>query len=130
MPKRSKSKSKVRNASAQRWSKEKTLSSSDSSDEDYSMDVDDPELTFSEKLCLNDIGDLTEMCKSKYDSKYLSTLLYMSLRYFNIKWEDVDDFLTNIGLMTAETSHKWANIFMQGDYEEFSNLIEEYQIKT
>jgi hypothetical protein len=92
MPKSSKSKSKVQKASAQRWSKEKTLSSSNSSDEDYSMDVDEPELTFSEKLCLNDIGDLAEMCKSKCDSKYLSTFLYMSLRYFNIKWEDVDDF--------------------------------------
>ena len=70
---------------------------------------------------LIDIGDLAEMCKSKCDTKYLSTLLYMSLRYFNVKWEDVDEFLKNFGFMIAKTSHKWATVFIKGDYEEFSN---------
>ena len=45
----------------------------------------------------------------------------MSLHFFNIKWQDVDDFLKDIGLMTAQTSHKWATVFVKGDYEEFSN---------
>ncbi|CAF1178501.1 unnamed protein product [Rotaria sordida] len=45
----------------------------------------------------------------------------MSLRFFNIKWEDIDEFLKNIGFMTAQTSHKWATVFVKGDYEEFSN---------
>ncbi|CAF4219816.1 unnamed protein product [Rotaria sordida] len=45
----------------------------------------------------------------------------MSLRYFKIKWEHIDDYLKRIGFMTAQTSHKWATIFINGDYEEFSN---------
>ncbi|CAF4605351.1 unnamed protein product, partial [Didymodactylos carnosus] len=35
--------------------------------------------------------------------------------------EHIDDYLKSIGLMTAETSHKWATVFIKGDYEEFSN---------
>ncbi|CAF1352174.1 unnamed protein product [Didymodactylos carnosus] len=45
----------------------------------------------------------------------------MSLRFFNIKWEDVDEYLKSIGFMIAETSHKWATVFMKGDYKDFSN---------
>ncbi|CAF3861221.1 unnamed protein product, partial [Rotaria sp. Silwood1] len=85
------------------------------------MDVDDKELNFGEKLLLTDIGDLAEMCKSKCGTKYLSTLLYMTLRHFDIKWEQVDGYLKKIGFMTAETSHKWAVVFIKGDYEEFSS---------
>ncbi|CAF3478732.1 unnamed protein product [Rotaria sp. Silwood2] len=44
----------------------------------------------------------------------------MSLRFFNIKLEDVDEYLKSIGFMTAKTSHKWATVFLKGDYEEFS----------
>ncbi|CAF4803699.1 unnamed protein product [Rotaria sp. Silwood2] len=87
------------------------------------MDIDDKELSFNEKFFLTDIGDLAEMCKSKCNTKYLSILLYMSLRYFNIKWEDVDEYLKTIGFMPAKTSHKWATVFIEGDYEEFSNDI-------
>ncbi|CAF1291834.1 unnamed protein product, partial [Didymodactylos carnosus] len=93
----------------------------DSSDDEYRMDIDDEELNFKDKLLLTDISDLAEMCKSKCDIKYLSTLLYMLLRFFNIKWEDVDEYLKSIGFMTAKTSHKWATVFIEGDYEEFSN---------
>lgn len=45
----------------------------------------------------------------------------MSLRFFNVKWEDIDEYLKSIGFMTAKTSHKWATVFIKGDYEEFSN---------
>ncbi|CAF3154222.1 unnamed protein product [Rotaria sp. Silwood2] len=121
MPKPNKRRSKGQNAVGRRWSSVQVSSSNESSNEEYSMDIDDKELPFNEKLFLIDIGDLAEMCKSKCDTKYLSTLLYMSLRYFNIKWEDVNEFLKNIGFMTAETSHKWATVFIKGDYEEFSN---------
>lgn len=120
MPKPKRSQSKVRSASAHRWASVNVPSSSESSNDEYSMDVDDPELSFNEKLLTTDIGDLAEMCKSKCDIKYLSTLLYMSLRYFNIKWEDINEFLKNIDLMTAQTCHKWTTVFIKGDYEEFS----------
>ena len=70
------------------------------------MDTDDEVVAFSEKLLLNDIGDLAEICKSKCDTKYLTTLLYISMCYFNIKWKDINQFLKDVGFMTAETSRK------------------------
>ena len=121
MPRRSKRKSQLQTARASRTSNITTSDSSESSEDEYRMDVDDEEVNFQEKLLETDIGDLAEMCKSKCDTKYLSTLLYMSLRFFNIKWDAVDDFLKNIGLMTARTCHKWATVFIKGDYEDFSN---------
>ena len=96
----------MQGASAHRWLSVEVLSSSEASNEEYSMDIDDKELCFNEKLFLIDIGDLAKMCKSKCDTKYLSTLLCMSLRYFNIRWEDVNEFLKTIGFMTAKNSHK------------------------
>ncbi|CAF1431798.1 unnamed protein product [Didymodactylos carnosus] len=108
-------------ARACRGSDVKISDASDSSDDEYQMDIDDEELSFKDKLLVTDISDLTEMCKSKCDTKYLSTLLYMSLRFFKIKREHVDEYLKSISFMTAETSDKWATVFIKGDYEEFSN---------
>ena len=68
------------------------------------MSADDEELSFKDKLLLIGIGDLAEICKTKCDIKYLGTLLYMSLRFFNITWEDADDYLKNIGLMSSQAS--------------------------
>jgi hypothetical protein len=45
----------------------------------------------------------------------------MSLRFFNIKWKDIDQYLKNIGFTTVQTSHKWATVFIKGDYEESSH---------
>ena len=121
MPRTSRRKSQLHGARACRRSSVQFSDSSCSSGDECRMDVDDEESSFKEKLLPTDIGDLAEICKSKCDSKYLSTLLYMSLRFFNIKWEDVDEYLKSIGFMTAKTSHKWATVFIKGDYEEFSN---------
>ncbi|CAF1628913.1 unnamed protein product, partial [Didymodactylos carnosus] len=84
----------------------------DSSGDEYAMDIDAEELNFNEKISLTDIGDLAEMC---------NTLVYMSLRFFDIKWENVDEYLKSIDFMSTQTSHKWAKVFSKGDYEEFSN---------
>jgi hypothetical protein len=108
MPKANKRKSQSHSASVRRWSNTTISDPVDSSSYEYSMDIDDERLSFSEKLLVTDIGDLAEMSKSKCGTKYLSTLLYMSLRFFNIKWEDLDEYLKNIGYMTAQTCHKWA----------------------
>ena len=122
MPRRTKRKGQLQAARACRDTNVKVSDGSESSDDEYAMDIDDDEeLIFKQKLFPTDIGDLAEICKSKCDVKYLSTLLYMSLRFFNVKWEDIDEYLKNIGLMTAETSHKWASVLIKGDYEEFSN---------
>jgi len=120
MPRGSKRRNQAQSASGRRWSSVKVSSSSESSGEEYRMDVDDKESPFDEKLLVTDIGDIAEMCKSKCDTKYLSILIYMSLPDFDIKWEAIDQFLKTIGLMTAQTSHKWATVFMKGDYEDFS----------
>ncbi|CAF1106297.1 unnamed protein product, partial [Didymodactylos carnosus] len=45
-----------------RWPNVKISDSSDSSDNEYRMDIDDEELNFNDKLLLTDIGDLAEMC--------------------------------------------------------------------
>ena len=121
MRRMSRRKGQLHGARACRRSSMQTSDSSCTSNDEYRMDVDDEESNFKEKLLLTDIGDLAEMCKTKCDTKYLSTLLYMSLRFFNITWEDADDYLKNIGLMSSQTSHKWATVFIRGDYEEFSN---------
>ena len=79
-------------------SDENSSDSSDSSVVDYRMDIGDTESNFIEKLLLADIGDLAEMCRAKCGTKYLSTLLYMSLLFFNVKWEDIDQFLKDMVL--------------------------------
>ena len=128
MPKASKRTSQSNIAIARRWSKtkipnatnpsnvnisdindlsdENTSDSSDSSDVEDRMDIGDTESNFSEKLLLADISGLAEMCRAKCGTKYRSTLLYISLRFFNVKWEDIDQFLNDIDFMTAQTSHK------------------------
>ena len=121
MPQPNKRDNKVQNALSKRWSNAEFSSSSELSYEEYKMDTDDEAVAFSEKILLNDIGDLAEICTSKCDTNYLTTLLYVSLRYFNIKWEDINRFLEDVSFMAAETSHRWATVFSKGDYEEFSN---------
>ena len=79
--------------------------SSSSSDDDYRMELDDKEVNFKDICSTTEIGDPVEICKSNCDVKCISTLLYMSLLFFDVRWEDIDDFLKNIGLMTAETAN-------------------------
>ena len=57
------------------------------------MDTDDEESSFNEKLSLADIGDLADMCKERCGIKYVSVLLYLALRYFNVSWESIDECL-------------------------------------
>ncbi len=85
MPTVSKRRSQRQNASSRRWANTTISDSSDSSGDEYVMNIDDNELNFNEKLLLTDIGDLAEMCKLKCGTKYLSTLLYISLSFFEIK---------------------------------------------
>ena len=75
------------------------------------------------KMQLSDIGDLFQLCKSEFSSKKLSVLIYMTLKYFNINWRDCDEFMKQIGCTTIKIAHKWAQIFVSGDYEEFEQDI-------
>ena len=46
--------------------------------------------------------------------------MYMSLRRLGHSWRDVESFLTSIGGMTIKTCHKWANILVNKDFDEFT----------
>ncbi|CAF3198693.1 unnamed protein product [Rotaria socialis] len=44
----------------------------------------------------------------------------MSLRHLGHTWRDVDSFLTSIGCTTIKTCHKWTNILVNRDFNEFT----------
>ncbi|CAF1103567.1 unnamed protein product [Didymodactylos carnosus] len=79
------------------------------------MEIDD----FKEKFTMDDIADLFELCKAQCPLKYLSVLLYMSLRRFGVTWNDCDDFIDDTEALKARTAHKWSDIFVSGDLDEF-----------
>ena len=85
MSKANQRRNQAQSALVRRWSATKISDSSESSDNKYQTDIDDEEISSKIELLLSDIGDLAKMCKSKCNTKYLSILLYMSLRFFNIK---------------------------------------------
>ncbi|CAF4272697.1 unnamed protein product [Rotaria magnacalcarata] len=46
-------------------------------------------------------------------------LIYLSLTYFGVSWRKADLFLRQIGSLGASTCHKWSEIFISGDPDEF-----------
>ncbi|CAF4710397.1 unnamed protein product, partial [Rotaria sp. Silwood2] len=76
-------------------------------------------IRFADKLTIEDIGDLFELIKDKIGVKFVTVLLYMTLRYFDISWLNCNDFLKKIGALSTETANKWANIFLSGNFNEF-----------
>jgi hypothetical protein len=127
MPKPSRRRSHCVSLNERRYSQESlnTGSNSSHSVEELHMEVDVREdqepLDFNDKVILKDISDLFELCKSKYSTKYISVLLFMTMRYFGVKWKDTNDFLTEIGGLTSQTAYKWASVFATGDFDEFCN---------
>ena len=109
-----------------RWSIEK-FSPNDSSDDDE-MEVDSKRHDFKDDVAiidwtntnmLNYIGDLFQICNETCNLRSLSTLLYMTLKHFNIIWRDIDNFLSSVGGMRCITAQKWAEIFVTEDLETF-----------
>jgi hypothetical protein len=106
-------------------SKESSISQEPSSEEEESVlsmlegDVDC--IDFSNRNILNDISDLFIFCKEKINSQFINVLIYMSLRRFGHSWRDVDAFLGTVGCMIARTAHKWSNILVNRDFDEFIN---------
>ncbi|CAF1682275.1 unnamed protein product, partial [Adineta ricciae] len=121
MPKLNRRTTQSHSPSARRWQNATIPCPADFPNDDYHVDADNLKVNFMEKLILPNIADLAEMCRLKYNTKYLIVLLYMSLRYFKINWDDIDDYLKSIGFITARTSHKWADIFLDGDHKEFTH---------
>ena len=124
MPFVSKQRMHCRNLNNKRYPAENSGRSSESevSEEDameFEQHEESESLYYGEKITLNEISDLFELCKSECPLKYISVLLYMSLRHFGVTWQDCNHFLVQIGASTAETAHKWAKTFTHGDFDEF-----------
>ena len=122
MPFTSKRKSHLINANKIRWSKKTTDESSDEST--FSMNTSDEDeglsqLNFQDMLQLYSIGDLFELCKDQCNIRYLSALIYLILRRFDISFEDTDALLKEIGVLTAQVAHKWSIRFMDGEFDEY-----------
>ena len=47
------------------------------------------------------IADVFQLCKSACGLENLSCLLYMTLRYVGMSWDDSDNFLTTVGAYTS-----------------------------
>ncbi|CAF0827209.1 unnamed protein product, partial [Didymodactylos carnosus] len=92
------------------------------SEEDVMIQIDDDvdDINFEDPSVLNDISDLFFFCKQQINSRFISTLVYMSLRHFGHSWRETDDFMKEIGAMTAKTSKKWAHVLVNSDLDEFT----------
>lgn len=127
MPKPSRCRVHCKSLIERRYSQERLRTGSDSSmsNEELTMEVDASEdqapLDFKDKVNRRDMSDLFELFRSECLTKYISVLIYMAMRHFAVKWKDCNDFLTEIGGVTSETAHKWAGLFIAGDFDEFCN---------
>ncbi len=72
-----------------------------SSEEESDMEIDDfndeEPSNFKDKFTIGNIADLFELCRAQCPLKYLSVLLYMSLKRFGVTWKDCNGFLRNKG---------------------------------
>jgi hypothetical protein len=76
-------------------------------------------IDFKNDSIIHDISDLFSFCQTKLNTRFLSTLGYMSLRRFGHTCRDTNLFLTTIGGMTAKTCQKWANLLVHDDFDNF-----------
>ncbi|CAF3097457.1 unnamed protein product [Rotaria sp. Silwood2] len=91
--------------------KEETVPSESDDQIDY--------INFKDDSIIHDISDLFSFCETKINTRYLSTLIYMSLRRFGHTFRDADLFLSTIGGMTAKTCKKWTDILVNHDFDDF-----------
>ena len=91
------------------------------------MDIDnntaDEISTFEETITIESISELFEICVGQCSLKYLSVLIFMSLRHFGVTQNALIDFQRDIGALSVKTTHKWAKTFISGDFEDFQGGI-------
>jgi hypothetical protein len=126
MPKRGRHRVRLAKVAKLRWSVGNISIENHSSDGDLKIDsnemvVDDniDNINWTDKNLLNHIGDLFQMCIHQCNLQKLSTFIYMVLRHFNFTWRDIDGFMSDVGAMRCITANKWAEIFVNGDLDEF-----------
>ncbi|CAF1071846.1 unnamed protein product [Rotaria magnacalcarata] len=85
----------------------------------FTLDGQIDHIDFQNDSIMNDIFDLFSYCNTQINTRFLSTLVYMSLRRFSHTRRVVDSFLTTIGGLTAKTCQKWSNLLVNNDFDEF-----------
>ena len=105
MPEVKRQRSHTRDLARRRWLQENMSQESvESSNGEGQCRVDlddDNDFMFSNEFVLNDIVDLFSFCKERINIRFISVLIYVSLRYFGHSWRDVDEFLRSIGATIA-----------------------------
>lgn len=107
-----------------RWSREmdsdesSSASSHETIDENSNDIFDD--INFRDDFIVDEIRDVLSFCKEQVNVRFLSVLLYMSLRHFNHSWREVDFFLSQIGGITAKSADKWSKILITQDFDAFT----------
>ena len=122
MPRQSKRKALATTVAKRRWTTEVfEQTDSDTNDENLmNLSAHEQEkFLLKDKINILDIGDLFEIVKNQTSTRLLSVLIYLSLTYFGVSWRKTDLFLRQIGSFGAETCHKWGEIFLNGDLDEF-----------
>lgn len=91
-----------------RLSTQEAESEESAEDEVEEMEVEETEeeepRNFKDRITMNDMSDLFELCKSHCPIKYLSVLVYTTLRSFGINWRSCDSFLKTIGMFHSYSS--------------------------
>lgn len=86
----------------QRDASDESDDSSDAEAEVENMQLEDEETevqpkSFTQRFTMNDMADLFELCKAKCPVRYLSTMVYMTMRSFGVSWNNCEAFLKTIG---------------------------------
>jgi hypothetical protein len=95
---------------------EETASQTDSSSSNEEQVVD---MEVDEKYDMPTMADLFELIRNESGPRKISVLLYMTLRHFGLTWRTIDEFLAMVGAHRCRTAHKWADMFISGDFETF-----------
>ncbi|CAF4049009.1 unnamed protein product [Rotaria sp. Silwood1] len=86
------------------------------------INIEDKEkIDFDKPIFLNDIGDIFQLCKASCPLKYLSVLVYTTLRHVGLNWQQCDDILRPMGSLLSETSQKHTEAFLFGDFKDFTS---------
>ena len=122
MPKLNKIRRKGRIYARKRWYAQSHSSEKESLSGDDIKEYSDDNvefIRFIDKCDVDGIGELLELINDEIGLRLVSVLLYMSLRYFGIKYDTCNEFFKAIGELTSKTAQKWFNVFLCGDFDEF-----------
>ena len=115
-------KSSCNNAAKRRWTTEVfEWTGSDTNDENLmNLSAHEQEkFLLKDKINILDICDLFEIVKNYTSIRSLSVLIYLSLTHFGVSWRKTDLFLRQIGSFGAETCHKWGEVFLNSELDQF-----------